>query len=357
MILRVRWAAGAGGTVSDWATAGPVAAVADPVVTGAPTGFVRQWRHRQRHARLDSPGTAIFGGTALPGRIRLDFRIGTVVATINLSPNQSFDMTDSGLPPATTIIGAGAQRLRLGDATSTAGRCRFPCRRRTPVTIETWPPQLKARIWDPHLRNLANGGAVSPTGRQQRVFGDAGFWEIKISGIVVSNAAEAMAYRALIARLRTGEDILLPVRDLYGPVGGRQPASAAALSGAAELRATEIGLTVSGSMSSPGASHGRRQAAPRHPHHRRSGGEHRSSILSRRTRPGRIARPWSDAVTASAGYTVAILPPLRADLAEGEPVRFRDLLVRCVAKDLSEGDLDLDLGRFGRPNLTFIESL
>ncbi len=68
-------------------------------------------------------------------------------------------------------------------------------------------------------------------------------------------------------------------------------------------------------------------------------------------------QPWSDAVTASASYSVAILPPLRADLTGGEPVRFRDLLVRCVAKDLSEGDLDLDLGRFGRPNLTFIESL
>lgn len=225
------------------------------------------------------------------------------------------------------------------------------------MTIAGWPAALKARIWDPHLRNLSASGGTSPTGRTQRVFGDAGFWEIRVSGIKVSDRASAAAYRALIARLRAGEDILLPVRDLYLAIGARHVDAAITLTTSSPLRSTQIDLTVSGVAVAAG-------------HHFTIGdrlhlvtevvsGPVAAPLLSQLVdgQHWTDSQPWADAVTASAAYAVKILPPLRADLAAGEPARFRDLLVRCVLRDPAAGDLDLDLGRFGAPELTFVESL
>lgn len=225
------------------------------------------------------------------------------------------------------------------------------------MTIETWPAGLKARIWDPHLRNLAASGGTTPTGRTQRVFGDAGLWEIRVSDIVVRDRQQAAAYRALIARLRTGEDILLPVREFYGPVGGRLANASVALTANTPLRATEVALTVAGVDVVEGAHFtvGDRL----HLVTRVVSGPSAPPLLNQLVSdsPWSDDVPWVDAVAGASIYTVKILPPVRFDLSAGEPVRFRDLLVRCVLKDVADGDLDLDLGRFGRPSLTFIESL
>lgn len=225
------------------------------------------------------------------------------------------------------------------------------------MTITTWPSVLKARIWDPHLRNLSASGGTSPTGRTQRIFGDAGLWEVRVSNIVVSDRARAAAYRALLARLRAGEDILLPVRDLYQPVGSRMTRSAMFLTAAAPLRATQVTLTVTGVDLEAG-------------HHVSIGdrlhlvteivsGPAAPPILNQLvTRsPWSSKIPWSSAVSGSANYTVKVLPPLRTGLASGVTARCRDMLLRCVLKDTADGDLDLDLGRHGSPSLTFIESL
>lgn len=225
------------------------------------------------------------------------------------------------------------------------------------MTIANWPSVLKARTWDPHLRNLANSGGVSPTGRQQRVFGDAGFWEVRIGNIAVRDCATAAAYRSLLARLRSGEDILLPVRDCYQPSGSRLAGATAALTANTELRSTQISLTVSGVDIEAG-------------HHMTIGerlylvtevvsGPAAPPVLNQLVSdsPWSDGLPWTDAVSGASTYTLKILPPLRADLVAGEPGRFRDLLVRCVLKDPLDGDADLDLGRFGSPSLTFIESL
>jgi hypothetical protein len=221
----------------------------------------------------------------------------------------------------------------------------------------TWPAVLKARSWDAHLRNMMASGGRSGTGRDQRVVGDGGFWEVAISGIRVSNREETAAYRALIARLRAGDDILVPVRDLYQAVGARLTGSVAALSANAALRATTLSLTVTGVDVQPG-------------HHLTIGdrlylvtetvsGPPAPPLINQFVTGGPIASnvPFVTAVTGSAAYTVKVLPPTRADLTAGEPARFDDLLVRCVLKDPADGDLDLALGRIGAPSLTFIESL
>ncbi len=225
------------------------------------------------------------------------------------------------------------------------------------MTIEAWPDVLKARIWDPHLRNLAAAGGMTPTGRTQRVFSDAGLWEIKISNIVVRNRQHAAAFRALIARLRAGEDILLPVRDCYPPIGNRISNAAASFVGGAALRATQVTLNIAGVAVEAG-------------HHLSVGdrlhlvtevvsGPSMPPLLNQLVSrsPWSSSVPWSNAVAGSADYALKILPPLRAAQGSGVAARFRDLRLRCVLKDTADGDLDLDLGRFGAPSLTFIESL
>lgn len=221
----------------------------------------------------------------------------------------------------------------------------------------TWPSALKARGWNAHPRNMMATGGRSATGREQRVYSDAGFWEVAVSGIQIRNREQAAAYRALIARLRAGEDILVPVRDRYQAIGAGSAAAVITLSANAALRSTQIPLTATGVDIKPGYHFtiGDRlhlvtdvvsgPGAPPFVNQFVTGGPISSSV------------PFVSAVAASASYTVKILPPLRADLSAGEPARFRDLLVRCVLKDPNDGDLDLDLGRLGAPSLTFIESL
>jgi len=221
----------------------------------------------------------------------------------------------------------------------------------------SWPSVLEARSWNAHLRNMMASGGRSPTGRDQRVFSDAGFWEISISGIRIHNRQEAAAYRAMIARLRTGEDILVPLPEVYTVIGARLSAAEISLSADADLRSTQIGLTAEGVQIEAGyhLTVGDRLhvvteivSAPESP-----------PLVNQLVTGGPIFKsvPLVSAASASGSYTVRILPPLRADLSAGEPVRFRDLLVRCVLKSPEDGDLDLDLGRLGTPSLTFIESL
>jgi len=221
----------------------------------------------------------------------------------------------------------------------------------------TWPAALEARAWNANLRNMMASGGRTPTGRDQRVFSDAGFWEIAITGIRIHNREEAAAYRAMVARLRAGEDILVPLREVYTVTGANLAAAEIRLAADADLRATQIGITAEGVQIEAGYHFtvGDRlhvitevMTAPLSP-----------PLVNQFVTGGPISSkvPFVSAVTASAAYTVKILPPLRADYSSGEGVRFRDLLVRCVIKDPSDGDLDLDLGRLGTPSLTFIESL
>lgn len=220
----------------------------------------------------------------------------------------------------------------------------------------TWSELLRARSSDAHLRNFARSGGRSLSGREQRAFSDAGFWTIVKSGLVINTRERAAAYRAMIARLRQGEDILVPLCDLYTPLGSRLATASSVLAADAALRATGVSLIVSGLDLAAG--------------HYFSIGDRLhlvTEIVSGPSEPPLInqlvsdsawsdALPWADAVAGGSAYTVRILPPLRAAAPAGTAASFSDLKLRCELQDLAAGDLDLDLGRFGTPSLTFIES-
>lgn len=220
-----------------------------------------------------------------------------------------------------------------------------------------WNPILRARSGEPVLRNAAATGGRSSTGREQRVMGDAGFWIVPLSGIVVNTRERAAAYRAMAARLRQGEDVLVPLCDLYKPRGARSPAASVQIAANAALRATQIVVTATEVDVTEGAyfSIGDRLylvarvvAGPAAPAF--------INPLATDT-PFVDDEPWTDAVAASAGYTLDILPPLRTAAPAGTAISFSDLKLRCVVQDLGDGDLSLDLGRFGQASLTFIESI
>lgn len=221
----------------------------------------------------------------------------------------------------------------------------------------SWDSVLLPQRCSPEIMGMIASGGRSGTGREQRSLSDAGFWQITISGINVRNGQQAAAYRAMAARLRLGEDIILPIFDKYKPVGSWSSASSAALATNAALRSTQVVLSVSGIDLRPG--------------HYFSLGDRLHLItelvavtgtaplenMIANDSPWSDHQPWSDAVSATANYTVKIAPPLRADYSAGDVAQFRYPIVRCVIKDPSDGNLDLELARFGSPSLTFIESI
>lgn len=218
-----------------------------------------------------------------------------------------------------------------------------------------WNPLLRARAGEPVLRNSAVSGGRSISGREQRLLGDAGFWSVPMRSIVVNTREKAAAYRAMTARLRQGESIILRICDAYVPRWARSEAAKAVLASAAPLRATQIGLTVTGIDVQPG--------------HYLSFGDRLhlvTEIVSGPSEPPLVNplvldepfhEPWTDNVGTPASYVVKILPPLRAALSAGAAASFSDLKLRAVPEDLNAGDLDLDLGRFGTPSITFIEDI
>lgn len=220
----------------------------------------------------------------------------------------------------------------------------------------TWPGILKARSCDVHLRNFMRSGGRSLLGTEQRVYSDAGRVEVGYSGIVVNTREKAAAYRAMVARLRAGEDIMLAIHDVYRPLGSHSPGALVTLSADAALRATQLWILSTGVAIAPG-------------HHVTIGDRVHivTEVVSGPASPPLLnqivcdatwtdSEPWTDAVDGSAGYSVKIMPPLRAAHAAGTVVECEALALRAVLKDQDDGDLILDLGRFGSPNLTFVES-
>jgi len=219
-----------------------------------------------------------------------------------------------------------------------------------------WPSVLKARMYNPHLRNFAKGGGPTLTGRQQRSFQDAGFWEIVVDQIAVRNREQAAAYRAMIAKLRQGEEILLPVCDRYKAIGAREEDSQGVFKNQAIGRATQFDLTITGVDPQPG--------------HYLTIGDRlylATDIIAGPDVPPLLNpvvndaewhddEPWTDDTPPHADYSLRVLPPARQLYAVDTVVKFRDLQVRCVLKDLADGDLELDIGR-GFPTLTFVESI
>lgn len=222
-----------------------------------------------------------------------------------------------------------------------------------------WNPVLRARAGEPVLRNLAATGGRSPTGREQRVVSDAGFWAVPITGLVINTSDKAAAYRAMIARLRQGEELVFPLCQIYVPPGARDLGSSATLASSADLRDSRIDLFVTGFEPSAGffCTIGERLHLITEVLVRPGQDPDNSPWLSDPVSPWAAdEQPWIE-TRPDASWSVRIVPPLRAAVSAGAAVSFTQLRLRCVVQDLADGDLALDLGRFGTPSLTLIESL
>jgi hypothetical protein len=222
------------------------------------------------------------------------------------------------------------------------------------MTIAAVPAVLTTRVSKPELRNFSKGGVPTETGRMQRTFSDAGFVEVVVTFPRIRPGAEANAYKAMVARLRSGEDILLDFCNPDRPPSADESTATAELTAAVDLRETTISITVDAIIIGEGNwfSIGDRAhmitrivSAPEDP--QGLGPLERDSPLN-------DPDPLLYSGATEGAYTVEVLPPMRDDYDASEPVKFDDLAIRVVMKDPREGDLDRD-GRRGSAAITFIE--
>lgn len=162
-----------------------------------------------------------------------------------------------------------------------------------------------------------------------------------------------------MARLRQGEEVIFPLCQIYLADGARNAASSATIAGSHPLRSSKLAIFSDGIALEPG-------------YYFSLGGE-RLHLITDVTPPGEdpVGGPWVDDGTSpwassqspwapgrpAGSWLVSIVPPIRATVVDGSIVDFKNLRLRCVPQEISDGDLQLDLGRFGSPNLTLIESL
>lgn len=214
-------------------------------------------------------------------------------------------------------------------------------------------PDFRARSVRATLRNFWVSGGATLSGREQRVYRDAGFWEITIDGLSVRSASDAWAYDAMISRLRTGEAMVVPLCRLYKPKFSF--GIAPYLTSAVALRQATVNVTVAGETLVAGQKF---SVADRL--------YQIAEVVSVTARPGGLARPaagssaWNDADVwrdeAHNDHAVRILPPMRAAAAAETAVEFDDLRATVVLSSPENGDLALDLSRFGSASLTLVES-
>lgn len=161
-------------------------------------------------------------------------------------------------------------------------------------------------------------------------------------------------WRAMVARLRQGEEIRLRWRDPNAPAGVRSGATVT-FDGAHDLGATEIDLHVTGLALSRGTffSISNRLYEVTEIV---SGAPIATNPFST---PGAVwddRRIWGSgtpgAVTAT---TVKILPPLRDDIADEAVASVDWLRLLAELDDINSGDLDLDFDKFGTATIAFNE--
>ncbi|GLR55124.1 hypothetical protein KYK30_31730 [Shinella yambaruensis] len=224
------------------------------------------------------------------------------------------------------------------------------------VDVIALDPVLKLRRCDPELRNSTRGGPTTRYGRGQRVFSDAGYWHVKIE-MVINSPARSRAYRALAAHLRAGGAVDLPICAGYRPEGADESVSWVKIGANAALRATELELDVEGVTVAAGDYYT----------------VNNSLYLVRkvlaspaidptlspwvRDSPWNDTRLWTDGEDPTASYTVSVLPPIREAMLNGWTVEARNPRLRCELADISDGDLSLNLLRFGTATLTLRETL
>jgi hypothetical protein len=226
--------------------------------------------------------------------------------------------------------------------------------------VMSWPQVLIPRRCDPELRNFVKSGGRTTTGRRQNVFSDAGYWEINATEFPIHTAERATAWRAMMARLRSGEEIDVLVYNVYTPDDGSVALFDAAATLDAAARATLITFSVDYGDIAEG-------------HMFTLAGRYLHTITKVVSRITSVSIPqwfttgdaWSDATgtwsddNSAGGEVIAvnILPPLRAPILAGDHMEFQFLSLRCVLDEMRSGDLSLDKGQFGFPSIILRESI
>ncbi|MBS9476247.1 hypothetical protein [Ancylobacter radicis] len=221
------------------------------------------------------------------------------------------------------------------------------------MTIDAWPPALVPQmIGRPDLRGSVTSGTRTTSGVEQRVYSGAGRWEFRYR-IPVHTRAKVLAASAMMDRLRSGESIVLKIYDMQRAMGLDGDVPAATIAGAVSAGATSLTLASPTAEVEPGLHFSIGQRLYRI--NRVTDGAASETI------PGVILSDdaaWDDELDWDDGgnVTVSFLPPLRAAASSGAAVTFEDLVCLADLKDVTEGDMDLDLGKFGTLSLTFVEA-
>lgn len=222
------------------------------------------------------------------------------------------------------------------------------------MTALAWPAGLNFRSVAPELAGMTIGGGRALSGTEQRTLRHPGFWQVRVAGIAVNTAARAKAYRVLIARLRAGDTVDVPVPDPYRPVGGGL-AGAAVTASAASAGATTLAVTVSGPDVDPG--HYVSIAGRLHLVTEVTSGTGIGTFNQLVTgSPWDDAVPWVDAPTVAAATTLRLLPPLRAAVSSGAALTFDRPVITCRLASPDTGALTLDVLRFGSADLDLVEA-
>lgn len=227
------------------------------------------------------------------------------------------------------------------------------------MTIYDWPSVLGPRGVAFNKRGQTVAGPPSLTGRTQVASLDAGYWVAGYRGVNAGGASRVRAYRALTALLEGGaHQIRVPVFDVAqapwpldsagNPItsvsqvahsddalfsdltGYAQSSIDAYLTSAAALRATSVAVAF-------------RNAGTR------GGGEY----FSIGDRLYLVRAVLAD--DGAGNLTLAIWPPLREAAASGAVLNFDRPVCRMRLASESSADLDLDWGRFGFPDMAFVE--
>lgn len=219
----------------------------------------------------------------------------------------------------------------------------------------TWPTVLIPRRCDPALRNFTAGGARTKTGRQQRVFADSGFWVVSYDDFPIYSPIHTRAWNAMIARLRQGEQITARIFDHSTVDGGANVDASATLAGSHALRATQATIKATGIVIVPGAYfcvgsrlHIVTEVVSG------SGALVHNPISD--SGPWNDSLPWVDETPEEVIYVVKFLPPFRASYSDEAVVRFRNLTLTAELESMADGDLSLDVGRWGTASITLREA-
>jgi len=221
----------------------------------------------------------------------------------------------------------------------------------------TFPSALVPRRCDPEPRNTVRSGGRSVTGFEQRVIGDAGYWEVKYSDFPIMSADAEHAWMAAKIKLRQNQTALISVWRGYRSPGLLVPEAAAFNAGLQPLRSTQLVLTTRGIDLVEGALfsindqylHAVEEIVSR------AGTPSLYVPLDDRGTPFDDPAPLSGTGPATVTYDVKIWPPLRAPLPDNAPLDFRRPKFQGVLVDINDGDTSLDVGRFGLTSFTLRE--